>query len=109
MTAAGTAPCLQKKGFTGVATAPAQIGFIASTAENGGLKATSPSSNIVTIAFAADSSGTASTEAAFRRFASPFYKHHMSDIMESQGNAVLVWQTSPKLEELNLAEFCLHS
>jgi hypothetical protein len=108
-TAAGTAPCLKKNGFTNVTTAAGQVGFIASTADNGGLKATSRSGNVVTIAFAADSDGATSLEEAFRRHASPFYRRHMNDIMQSRGTAVLVWATAPDVEELNLAAFCLHS
>jgi hypothetical protein len=106
-TATGTAKCLAKKGFTGVTTDPLRIGFIAASAENGGLLAKSKSGNVLTIAFAADRKAAASTEAAFRRRAPKRLRPHMSDIMESQRNAVLVWTVSPTSRELSDAESCL--
>ena len=39
-TAAGTAPCLRTNGFTKVSTDPANVGFVAGFADNGGLRAT---------------------------------------------------------------------
>jgi hypothetical protein len=108
-TAGGTAPCLKHKGFTAVTTDSAKVGFIAGFAANGGLTGLSPTGNRVTIAFTDDPSSVASTEKAFRRYASPFYKHHMQDIMESQRNAVLVWATAPKSSELTTAMACLAS
>jgi hypothetical protein len=107
-TAQATVKCLSDKGFTGVTTDPAKIGFIAAFADNGGLRATAPNGNVVTIAFAADTAGVAGTETAFRDHASPFYKRHMSDIMESQRNAVLVWTTAPSQAQLSAALGCLH-
>ena len=107
-TAAGSVDCLKQKGFTQVTTDPAKVGFIAGFAENGGLRAASPSGNVLTIAFAGDASGVPDTERAFRNHASAFYKRHIQDIMESSRNAVLVWQVAPKPQELSTAEFCLH-
>jgi hypothetical protein len=107
-TAQGTVKCLSDKGFTNVTTDPAKVGFIAAFADNGGLRATAPNGNVVTIAFAGDTSGVAGTETAFRDHASPFYKRHMSDIMESQRNAVLVWTTAPSQAQLAAALGCLH-
>jgi hypothetical protein len=108
-TAAGTAPCLQTKGFTRVTTNPAKIGLIAGFAENGGLQATAPDGNVLTVAFTADESEVAGTETAFRRAAPPRYKAHMHDIMESQRNAVLVWTVTPAQSRLDDALACLHS
>jgi hypothetical protein len=108
-TATGTAKCLVKKGFAGVSTDPLKIGFIAASADNGGLVARSKSGNVLTIAFAADRRAAASTEAAFRRRAPKSLRPHMSDIMESQRNAVLVWTVSPSSQELSDAESCLAS
>src|SRR5438552_14767021 len=73
-TATGTAPCLRTKGFTKVTTDPVKIGFIAGFAQNGGLKATSPTGNVVTMAFAADEASAPSTEQAFRRHATSIYR-----------------------------------
>jgi hypothetical protein len=109
-TAAGTAACMAKKGFTKVTTNPVKVGFIAGFAENGGLKATSHDRNVLTIAFAAnDTTGVESTKQAFRAHAPAKLRPHIDDIMESQGNAVLVWTVTPAPAELADAEGCLHS
>jgi hypothetical protein len=108
-TAAGTVACLKSKGFTGLTTNPVKVGFIAGFADNGGILATAPGGNVVTIAFAGDTSGAAQTEAAFRAHATPFYRRHMSDIMESKRNAVLVWQTSPTQPQIDDVLGCLGS
>jgi hypothetical protein len=108
-TAAGTVKCLKSKGFTGVTTDPVKVGFIAGFADNGGILAKAPGGNVVTIAFAGDTAGAADTESAFRAHATPFYRRHMGDIMESQRNAVLVWQTSPTQAQIDAALGCLGS
>jgi hypothetical protein len=108
-TAAGTVACLKSKGFTGVTTNPVKVGFIAGFADNGGILANAPGGNVVTIAFAGDTAGAADTESAFRAHATPFYRRHMHDIMESQRNAVLVWQTSPTQQQIDDALGCLGS
>lgn len=108
-TAAGTVACLKSKGFTGVTTNPVKVGFIAGFADNGGILAKAPGGNVVTIAFAGDTAGAADTESAFKAHATPFYKRHMGDIMESQRNAVLVWQTSPTQAQIADALGCLGS
>ncbi|HYA09868.1 MAG TPA: hypothetical protein VEG24_09745 [Gaiellaceae bacterium] len=108
-TATGTAKCLTSKGFTDVTTNPVKVGFIAGFADNGGLLATAPGGNVLTIAFAGDTAGAAQTETAFRAHATPFYKRHMADIMESKRNAVLVWTTAPTQQQINDAMGCLGS
>ena len=106
-TATGSAACLTKKGFTHLTTNPLKVGFIAGVAPNGGLVAKSKSGNVLTIAFAQDGPAAASTEKAFRRNAPPVLRSHMSDIMESKRNAVLVWTVSPSSQELGDAMSCL--
>jgi hypothetical protein len=106
-TATGTVKCLRGKGFTRVTANPLKVGFIAGVAQNGGIKAVAPGGNVLTIAFAQDEASATSTEQAFRSNASPFYKKHMADIMESQRNAVLVWTTSPSQDLLSTALGCL--
>ena len=106
-TAKGTAPCLRDKGFASVSTSPAKIGFIASVAENGGLIATGASGNKVTIAFTASADDVADTQDSFKRFAPPGYRAHISDIMETERNAVLVWTVTPDSQELDTAKRCL--
>lgn len=108
-TAAGTAPCLAKKGFTGVTTKPGDIGFIAAFADNGGLRATASGGNVLTIAFAADAAGAAQTEQAYKAHATGVYKRHINDVMESKRNAVLVWTTSPTQQQIGHATGCLGS
>ena len=107
-TATGSAACFTKKGFTKVTTDPAKVGFIAGFAENGGLRATTSDGNVLTIAFAADDTSAPATESAFRAHAPASLRPHMSDIMEAQRNAVLVWTTSPSATQLADAEGCLH-
>ena len=106
-TAAGTAGCLRDKGFTHVTQNPTKS-LIAAFAENGGIQARAADGNVLTIAFAADETQVPSTEAAFRNQASPFYKKRMRDIMQSQGNAVMVWQTAPTQEQIDTVKGCLH-
>ena len=108
-TATGTAPCLRTKGFTKVTTDPVKVGFIAGFAQNGGVKATSPSGNVVTMAFAADEASAPSTEQAFRRHATSIYRRHLDDVMSAHGNAVFVWTITPDSKQLADAVACLHA
>jgi hypothetical protein len=108
-TAKASKACLVKKGFTGVTTDPAKIGFIAAFAQNGGIQARSPLGNELTIAFVQDAGAVADTERAYRKAAPAPLRSHMSDIMESKGNAVLVWTVSPSQQDVSDAESCLSS
>ena len=106
-TAAGSAPCFREKGFTGVTTEPSKVGFVAATSENGGLRASSPSGNTLTIAFAADADSVAQTEQSVRRFAPDKLRPHLRDIMTTNRNAVLVWTVTPDPGEADTANRCL--
>ena len=106
-TAKGSVGCLKSHGFTGVTTNPDQVGFIAGFADNGGIKARSALGNELTIAFTADAGSTASTQAAFRSHAPKRLRAHISDIMQTSRNAVLVWTTTPDPGELATATGCL--
>jgi hypothetical protein len=108
-TAQGTVACMTNKGFTHVTTDPVKVGFIAGFADNGGLRATTRDGNVLTIAFAADESAVDSTKQAFRNHAPAKLRPRLADIMEAQGNAVLVWTVSPTAKQLADAESCLHS
>jgi len=108
-TAAATAPCLKTKGFKKVTTNPDDVGFVAGFADNGGLRATSASGNVLTIAFAGDASGVPGEEKAFKQHASGVYKRHIEDVMSSKGNAVLVWTVTPSQTQLDAAVGCLSS
>lgn len=108
-TAAGTKDCLTKNGFTGVTTDAKKVGFIAAFAANGGIQARSPKGNVLTIAFTDSADSVPGIEKAYRRAAPAKLRPHMSDIMEAQRNAVLVWTVSPSQSELATAENCLGS
>lgn len=105
--AAGTAGCLKTRGFTGVTTDPSKVGFIAAFADRGGISAISPMGNHLTIAFTADADSTGSTEQNFRARAPKSLRPHMSDIMQTNRNAVLVWTTTPDPADLDTATRCL--
>jgi hypothetical protein len=106
-TAKGSASCLSSHGFTRVTTNPGAVGFIAGFADHGGLRAASPSGNILTIAFTESPDAVASTEEAFRSHAPKSLRSHMSDIMSANRNAVLVWTITPDPGELDTADRCL--
>ncbi len=106
-TATGSAGCLKTQGFTDVTTNPLKVGFIAAFADKGGISAISPMGNRLTIAFTADADSTSSTEQAFRAHAPKGLRPHMSDIMQTNRNAVLVWTTTPDPAELDTVNRCL--
>ena len=85
-------------------TEPAEVGFIAGFADNGGLRGDRADGNVLTIAFAADADRAASTERAFRVARPEGLRPHMSDIMEADRNAVLVWTVTPTPEQLDDGE-----
>jgi hypothetical protein len=106
-TAQGSVSCLKAHAFTRVTTNPGLVGFIAGFADHGGIRAASPSGNILTIAFTGSADSVKSTEDAFRSHAPKSLQPHMSDIMMTSRNAVLVWTTTPKPDELDTAQRCL--
>jgi hypothetical protein len=108
-TAEATVPCLKDEDFTGVTTNPAKIGFIAALAPLGGLKATSPLGNTVTIAFAEDADSVEATERAFTARAPKSLRPRMRDIMFADRNAVIVWTTAPKGDDTDAVAGCLAS
>jgi hypothetical protein len=108
-TAKATSPCLKKQGFTKVTTAAAEVGFIAGFAANGGLTATSPHGNRVTVAFTASPDEVPSTERAFRKAAPPILKAHFADVLRSNRNAVIVWTTAPSDADTSSLNGCLAS
>ena len=106
-TAQGSIACLKSKGFTQVSSSPAKVGFIAGFAEHGGIVAVSPANNRVTIAFTKDSTEVPSTEDAFRKAAPAKLRPHISDIMRSNRNAVVVWTTTPSSDDDSALNACL--
>jgi hypothetical protein len=103
--APGTAKCLGGKGYR-VTTDPAHIGVIAAAAPNGGLRAFEPG-NAVTMAFAADAKDALEIQKAFTRFAPKRLRRHITDVMRTQKNAVLLWTVTPPIDELNKVFGCL--
>ena len=80
--------------------------MVAAAAPNGGLLARAPG-NALTIAFASDSGDAESIAQAFTRFAPKKLRPHISDVMRTEKNAVLLWTVTPPLEELNKVVGCL--
>jgi hypothetical protein len=109
--AKATAACLSTHAFTGVTTDPGKVGFVAAFAEDGGLRGTSPTHNVLTIAFAADaeSGSTSSLEDSFRSHAPASLRPHLGDIMSVNRNAVIVWTVSPTSEDADTVNRCLRS
>jgi hypothetical protein len=105
--AEGSAGCLKTRGFASVTTDPLKVGFIAAFADRGGISAISPLGNHLTVAFAADADSTGPTEQNFRARAPKSLRPHMSDIMQTNRNAVLVWTTTPDPAELDTVNRCL--
>ncbi len=106
-TAKASAPCFRSHGFTGVTRSPSQVGFVAAFADHGGIRARSATGNLLTIAFTAGPDSVASTEAAFTSHAPKGLRPHISDIMSSNRNAVLVWTVTPNGDEADAATRCL--
>jgi hypothetical protein len=103
--AAPTAKCLEGEGYR-VTTDDAEVGVIAANAPNGGLRANEPG-NALTIAFGQDSDDAIQIAAAFKRFAPKKLRPHITDVMRTQKNAVLLWTVTPPQEELNKVFACL--
>ena len=107
--AQATASCLRSHGFKAVSTDPGQVGFVAGFSANGGLVATSPTGNRLTIAFDASPDDTASTEQAFREHAPKSLRPHLRDIMSTNRNAVLVWTITASPADQDTVNRCLRS
>jgi hypothetical protein len=100
-----TARCLAGNGYR-VTTDDAKVGVVAANAPNGGLLAREPG-NALTIAFAQDSDDAIKTAAAVKRFAPKKLRPHITDVMRTQKNAVLLWTVTPPQDELNKVFACL--
>jgi hypothetical protein len=106
-TAKGTLGCLKSKQFTDATTSPAKLPFIAQFAANGGIEATSPNGNRVTIAFTDSAATVPSTENAFKLHAPKFLRPHIGDVIRSNRNVVIVWTTTPSSDDESKVEGCL--
>lgn len=103
--AEGTAKCLRGAGYR-VTTEDAKVGVVAAAAPNGGLLAYEPG-NALTIAFGENSDDALAIQRAFRRFAPKKLRPHITDVMRTQKNAVLLWTITPPIEEQNKVFGCL--
>jgi hypothetical protein len=101
----GTAECLREEGYR-VTTDPRRIGVVAAAAPNRGLRAYEPF-NTLTIAFGASSDDALGIQRAFRRFAPKRLRPHISDVMRTQKNAVLLWTVTPPMDKMNEVFACL--
>jgi hypothetical protein len=108
-TAKATLGCLRAKQFTDATTSPAKLPFIAQFAANGGIEATSPNGNRVTLAFTDSETSVASTENAFKLHAPKSLRPHITDVMRSNRNVVIVWTTTPASDDESKVEGCLAS
>jgi len=106
-TAKGTLGCLKKKQFAGVTANAAKLPFIAGFAANGGIVATSPDGNRVTLAFTDSETTVPSTEEAFKLHAPKSLRPHIADVMRSNRNVVIVWTTTPSSDDESSLESCL--
>jgi len=100
-----TAPCLTKLGYA-VDTNAEQLGVIESSAPEGALRASEPGNN-VTIDFAQDATGAAALVRAYHTFGPAKRRKHINDVLETQHNAVLVWEITPPPAELQRVLGCL--
>jgi hypothetical protein len=103
--AESTAKCLTGKGYS-VTTDDTKVGVIAANAPNGGLRANEPG-NALTIAFGQNSDDAIQIAAAFKKFAPKKLRPHITDVMRTQKNAVLLWTVTPPQEEQNKVFACL--
>jgi hypothetical protein len=104
--AAPTANCLRSKLHYDVTTDPAQLGIVERNAPNGGLLARHPG-NAFRIAFAESSGAAPGLQRGFRIFSSKKVQPHITDIMRTNKNAVLLWTVTPPQEEINSVYGCL--
>ena len=100
-----SAECLRDDGYRVVADV-ALLGVVEKNAANGGLIAYKPG-NAVRIAFGSDSDDAIGIQRGFRRFVPKRVRPHISDIMRTQKNAVLLWTVTPPIEEENDVYGCL--
>jgi hypothetical protein len=100
-----TAKCLRDLGYQ-VTTDPAELGVVEKNADNGGLLAFEPG-NAVRIAFAASADDAPGIEHGFRLFVKKKVRRHITDVMRTQKNAVLLWTITPPLDEQNNVFRCL--
>ena len=103
-----TAACLRQHDFE--ASTSKGVPLVETAAANGGLRASPPGGgNTLVVGFAADEQGAADLRRTIRRLAPAKLRAHLSDIVSSSRNAVLVWTVSPTQEQQQTVLGCLSS
>lgn len=101
-----TAKCLRSKLHYQVTTDPAQLGIVERNAANGGLLAHYPG-NAVRIAFGENSDAATGLEHGFTLFSRKKVRPHITDIMRTNKNAVLLFTVTPAQDTLDSVYGCL--
>jgi hypothetical protein len=105
-TADATRKCLKSAGL-GVSTNPKDLGGITAAAPAGGLRVYLVN-NSLTIAYADDEQGAIQIANGFRRVATtPHERKRLNSLLERTGNAVVVWISEPRLQDVELIRGCL--
>ena len=100
-----SARCLRDEGYR-VTTARADLGVVEKGAEHGGLIAFEPG-NAVRISFGANSDDALGIQRGYRRFVPKRVRPHITDVMRTEKNAVLLWTVTPPQEEMDKVFGCL--
>ena len=100
-----TAKCLRDDDYR-VVTASGELGVVERNAANGGLIAYKPG-NAVRIAFGENSDDAIGIQRGFRRFVPARVRPHITDVMRTQKNAVLLWTVTPPADEEQAVYGCL--
>jgi hypothetical protein len=101
-----TRKCLKTAGLR-VSTDPKDLGFITATAPAGGLRAYLVD-NSLTIAYADDEQGAIQIASAFRRvLKTARERKRLNSLLDRTGNAVVVWISEPRLQDIALIRGCL--
>jgi hypothetical protein len=100
-----TAKCLRGDGYR-VTTDPAELGIVERNAADGGLIAFHPG-NAIRMAFAANKDDAPGLEHAYEVFSSKKVQPHITDVIRTQKNAVLLWTVTPSPEDEHAVFACL--
>lgn len=104
-----TASCLRQHHFT-VSTNQSKVSLVFQTAANGGLLATPPGGgNTLEIGFGTDAGDASKLMAGIRRVAPKALRPHLTDVMTSKRNAVVLWTVSPTPAQQQTVLGCLGS
>jgi hypothetical protein len=100
---AATRACLVKQGIK--PTPPRKTDIVAQFATGGALRVVFGRENEVTVSFAADQKQANNLALGYHRFAGR--NIGLADVLRPQGNAVLLWEAHPSVEQLSTIGNCL--